>query len=78
MKKKKKKRSLKQRWVSERLFHNAGTLERIRINLINLANSKSTLHTERYVIEQAINLLNGLSTRNLKSESFRLFSKRSS
>lgn len=74
--KKFKKRSLKQQWVSERLFSSKGQLGQVRQLLLHVAKKKSTLPQEARILTMAANQISGVKVGENKKESWELFNGR--
>lgn len=68
--------SLKQKWVSERLFINNGSLKGVAARLRQIANSPSTLPVEANLISYAAGIIYEINLKLNQEESFEQFKKR--
>ena len=69
-------RTLKQKWVAERLFHHSGALARTVTTLEQIANAASTLAAERESLIRAVALIKLVNVREHQSISWGLFRNR--
>ena len=58
------KKTLKQKWVFERLFCHSGSLVRMETRLRNIATAPSTLASERLTLQRAATLIRSVSMKS--------------
>ena len=67
------KRTLKQKWVFERLFCHAGSLVMMETRLRNIATAPSTIPSESLALTMAAKLIRSVSTKRHQDKSWQQY-----